>query len=237
MKKSIAVIGLGRFGLSLVKHLVNHRVEVIAIDTNPKAVNEAANYISQALICDSTNEAAIKECGIQNCDEAIIALGQNDPKTIVTTIVTTILLKNLGVEKITVRLDNPYYEKTLYSLGATSIISPLEIAGEKLAARVSSNSLVDYYNITDGYNVFDIVVGEIKEPISLIKLESPRRWGVNIILIKRNGKAFVPTAQDELQPRDHLFAFGKDMGVAALDRFLHDSEDETKELKKKGTEK
>ena len=234
MKKNIAVIGLGRFGLSLVKHLANYKVEVIAIDTTPKAVNEAANYISQALICDATNEEALKESGVQNCDEAIIAIGQNDPNTIVTTIVTTILLKNLGVSKITVRLDNPYYEKTLYSLGATRIISPLEIAGEKLAARVASSSLCDYYNITDGFNVFDLVVGDSVTPISLIDLASPRRWGVNIILIKRNGKAFVPTAQDEIKPNDHLFAFGKDIGIAALDRFLHDLDAENKLEKKKG---
>ncbi|MDY4788169.1 MAG: TrkA family potassium uptake protein [Bacilli bacterium] len=226
MRKSIAIIGLGRFGLSLVKHLSRSKVDVIAIDTNPKAVNEAANYVSQALICDSTNENGLKEIGVQNVDHAIIALGQNDPNTIVTTIVTTILLKNLGVPLITVRLDNPYYEKTLYNLGATSIFSPLEIAGEKLATKVASNSLIDYYNITDGFNVFDLVVGDSVTPISLIDLEAPRRWGVNIILIKRNGKAFVPKAQDELCPKDHVFAFGKDIGVAALDTFLHDLEEE-----------
>ena len=222
MKKNIAIIGLGRFGLSLVKNLANKKVDVIAIDNDPKAVNEAANYVSQAVICDSTNEQALREVGVQNCDQAVIALGQNDPNTIVTTIVTLIALKDIGVPFITVRLDNPEYKKTLMNLGATSIVSPHDIAGEKLAARLSSNSLVDYFRITDDYKVYDLVIGENVEPITLIDLASPRKYGVNIILIKRNGKSIVPKPEDEVLPGDHLFVFGKDLGVATLDRYFHE---------------
>ena len=222
MKKNIAIIGLGRFGLSLVKNLSNKKVDVIAIDNDPKAVNEAANYVSQAVICDSTNENALREVGVQNCDIAVIALGQNDPNSIVTTIVTLISLKDVGVPFITVRLDNPEYKKTLMNLGASSIISPHDIAGEKLAARIASDSIIDYYHITDDYNVFDLIIGDKVTPISLIDLASPRKYGVNIILIKRNGKSFVPKPEDKVLPNDHLFVFGKDMGVATLDKFFHE---------------
>ena len=222
MKKNIAIIGLGRFGLSLVKNLSNKKVDVIAIDNDPKAVNEAANYVSQAVICDSTNENALREVGVQNCDQAVIALGQNDPNSIVTTIVTLISLKEIGITNITVRLDNPEYRKTLINLGVTNIISPHDIAGEKLAARIASDSIIDYYHITDDYNVFDLIIDEKVTPISLIDLASPRKYGVNIILIKRNGKSFVPKPEDQVLPKDHLFCFGKDLGVATLDKFFHE---------------
>lgn len=221
MKKSIAVIGLGRFGVGLVKSLATKNVDIIAIDKCEENVSKIANVINHALICDSTNENALKQIGIKDVDHAIIAFGQNDPSTIVISIMTVIVLKNLGVKEITVRLDEPYYTDVLLKLGVNHIVSPFDLASERLALKVASNSVMDYYNVSSGYDVFEMIISDQIREMSLLDLNSPKRFKVNIILIKRGAQIFMPSSSDTVLPHDHIFAFGKKKGIMELDNFLH----------------
>ena len=220
MRKTIAVIGLGRFGVGLVKSFSNKDVNVIAIDKEKKNVAKVGQYIQDAFVCDSTKESALIEAGINNADVAIIAFGQDNESNIATTILTVIVLKNIGVKKITCRIDDPYYEPLLLKIGVDDCISPFNIASASLSLRVSSKSVMDYYNISDDYNVFELEVPENAKKISLIDLNSPSRFGVNIILVSRDDKSFMPNKDLVLEPKDHIFIFGKEKGVFELESFL-----------------
>jgi len=171
MRKTIAIIGLGRFGVGLVKALANKNVDVIAIDKEAKNVARVGDYIQNAMVCDSTKEDALIAAGINNADNAIIAFGQDNESNIATTILTAIVLKNIGVKTITCRIDDSYYEPLLLKIGVDNCISPFDIASESLSLKVSSDSVMDYYDVTDGYNVFELEVEEDVNPISLIKLD------------------------------------------------------------------
>lgn len=220
MRKTIAIIGLGRFGVGLVKALANKNVDVIAIDKEAKNVARVGDYIQNAMVCDSTKEDALIAAGINNADNAIIAFGQDNESNIATTILTAIVLKNIGVKTITCRIDDSYYEPLLLKIGVDNCISPFDIASESLSLKVSSDSVMDYYDVTDGYNVFELEVKEDVNPISLIKLDSPTKFGVNIILVKREGKVFLPTKNYIIKPQDHIFIFGLEKAVFELEKFL-----------------
>lgn len=79
---------------------------------------------------------------------------------------------------------------------------------------------MDYYNISDDYNVFELEIPENAKKISLIDLNSPSRFGVNIILVSRDDKSFMPNKDLVLEPKDHIFIFGKEKGVFELESFL-----------------
>ncbi len=98
-KKEFAVIGLGRFGGSICKALSEEGLEVLAIDLNEDRVNEYAQIASHAVIGDSTDEAVLKNLGMRNFDHVIVAIGEN----IQASILTTIILKELGVKLVTVK--------------------------------------------------------------------------------------------------------------------------------------
>ena len=59
MKKSIAVIGLGRFGLSLVESFSRLNVDIIAIDQNKESV-KSKRFVHNVYVVDSTDEEALK---------------------------------------------------------------------------------------------------------------------------------------------------------------------------------
>ncbi|HPV55279.1 MAG TPA: NAD-binding protein, partial [Bacilli bacterium] len=109
MKKTIAVLGLGRFGLGLVEELNKLNVDIIAIDINGASVQKAGEFVENAFICDSTNEDALREIGIENVDHAVVAFGSNFQASLI----TVITLKEMGVEKITVRIDDEKYASVM----------------------------------------------------------------------------------------------------------------------------
>lgn len=109
MKKEFAVIGLGRFGGSICKELMELGMEVMVIDKNEERVNEYANIVSHAVVGNSVDENVLKSLGIRNFEHVIVAIGDD----IQASILTTLILKEMGVNNITVKAQNDYHEKVL----------------------------------------------------------------------------------------------------------------------------
>lgn len=216
MKKSFAIIGLGRFGLSLVEELATYTEDIIAIDTDEKAVEKAAETISQAFVMDSTNEKALREVGIQNVDHAIISFGSRFEASIL----TLVTLKNLEIPRITVRVDNDHYLPIFQKLGATDIISPQRIAGVRLANRVASDNFNDYFKITNDFCIVEVSIRPDIEPVNLIQLDSRNKFGVNIILVRHQNKNYAPSATDVIYGGDTLFVFGKSSNILKFTNYI-----------------
>lgn len=217
MKKSFAVIGLGRFGLGIIEELSKLGADVIAIDTDEHAVERASKYVSYAVVCDSTNELNLKELGVSNVNHAVVAIGSN----LQATILTTAILSELGVKKITVRLDNDYYEKTILKVGATSIVYPEKSAGNRLARSIISDSFVDYFKVTNDHNVVQMIISDDFEPLMLSDLNSRNRFDVNVVLIIRDNKSFIPKGTDMIEPGDIILVIGKDPNIHKFEVFMH----------------
>ncbi len=204
-KKSYAVIGLGQFGIALVEELVDKGVDVIALDRNEESVKKVSNILSTCFVADSTNEDALTQLGIKDVDAAIIAFGENEKAMIL----TTVILKELGVKRIIVRVDNDYYIPIMERLGASEIISPQKSAGIALANRLESSDYKDYYKLDRKYDVVSIMVKPSFMPISIAELEPNQKHGVNIVLIvRKDGYSFVPKGEDKILPDDKVFVVG-----------------------------
>jgi len=222
MKKSVAVIGLGRFGLSLVSCLDKLNAVIIGIDFDMQAVAKAANCIQHVYYCDATKEEALREAGVQNVEHAIVAIGQNDSNKLVNTIVAVIMLKRIGVEKITVRLDDDSYMDILKTIGATDFIQPVKIACERIAHRIVIDNLIDYFNVAKDYNIFEVKLPEHFEEVAVRDLADKFKVKLNILLIHRDKNTFTPTADEILKPFDEIYIFGEKNSIAKTTAFLTD---------------
>ena len=141
--KSFAVIGLGQFGRSIVKELADNGMDVIAIDNNEQTAKEVAVDLPTTFIADSTDEKALKELGIGDVDAAIVAFGDNQEASVL----TTVILRELGVKNIIVRVDDDYYVPIMKKLGATEVITPQKAAGSALANRIGNEDFQEYYKL------------------------------------------------------------------------------------------
>ena len=211
-KKSFAVIGLGQFGRSIVEELVDNGRDVIAIDSDKEAVKRASSMLSTCFIADSTDEIALKELGIKDVDAAIVAFGSNKEASVLTTVV----LRELGVKQIIVRVDDDYYAPIIKKLGATEIISPQKAAGVALANRLGNIDYRDFYKLDDRYSIISILINPSFVPQTLIELNPKVKFGVNVVLIIRNGKSFVPGGNDTILPDDTCFVVGTDKEIRSF---------------------
>ncbi|AHL71238.1 potassium channel family protein [Bacillus safensis] len=213
MKKEYAVIGLGRFGGSICKALSEEGLEVMAMDMNEDRVNEYAKIASHAVIGDSTDESVLKNLGIRNFDHVIVAIGEN----IQASILTTIMLKELGVKMVTVKAQNDYHEKVLNKIGADRIVHPERDMGRRIAHKIISNNVLDYLELSDEYSLIEIVANSRLAGHSLLDLDIRARYGINIVAIKRGKEVIVsPLADEMIQKEDILIVIG---AVADIGRF------------------
>ena len=100
--KTVAVIGLGKFGFYIAKSLSRLNVKVIAADNDEKKVQEISEYVDDAYIIDSTSKVALEEIGIYNLSTVIVSIGEN----IEASILTVMALKDLNNKTVIAKAIN-----------------------------------------------------------------------------------------------------------------------------------
>ena len=215
MKKQFAIIGLGRFGGSICRALTEQGMEVMAIDKNEERVNEFASIATHAVIADTTDEKVLKDLGMGNFDHVIVAIGDD----IQSSILTTLMLKEVGVNHITVKAQNDYHEKVLRKIGADHVVHPERDMGRRIAHYIVSNNVLDYLELSEEYSIVEIKVNEILAGHSLIELDVRAKYGLNIVAIKRGKEIIVsPTAEDPLKQDDILIIIGADSDINRFEK-------------------
>lgn len=217
MKRDYAVIGLGRFGGSICKELSSEGMQVLAIDSDEDKVNEYKNIASHAVIADSTDEATLKELGIKNIDHVIVAIGDN----IQASILTTVVLTDLGVKKITVKAQNDYHEKILNRIGADQVVHPERDMGKRIAHNIISSNILDYLELSDDHSIVEVKAGGKMRGHSLANLDVRANYGCNIVAIKRDKDINVsPAAEEVLREEDILIVIGADKDISRFEKHL-----------------
>jgi len=204
-RKSFAVIGLGQFGTSLVEQLVANGEDVIAIDIEEENVKKIASFLNTSFVADATDEEALRQLNIEEVDVAIVAFGHAENASIL----TTVILKQLGVKHIIVRVDHDIYEPIVKKLGADEVIAPQKAAGIGLANRLRSLDYKDFYKLSNDYSVVCIAVREDFASTTIGELRPKEKHGVNVLLIQRkDGTTVVPGGKDEILAGDTVFVVG-----------------------------
>ncbi|WP_147802458.1 potassium channel family protein [Alkalicoccus halolimnae] len=221
MKKQFAVIGLGRFGGSIVKELNELGMEVLAIDVNEEKVNEYASVATHAVMADTTDENTLRSLGIRNFDHVIVAIGDN----IQSSILTTLMLVEIGVDHITVKAQNDYHEKVLSKIGAHKVVHPERDMGIRIAHNLVSKNVLDYLELSDEFSIVEIEAGARVDGYTLIDLDLRAKYGCNIMAVKRGEDINVsPAAEDVLKHGDVLIVIGADRDITRMEQDLFDDD-------------
>lgn len=204
--KSVLLIGLGRFGkyIAMKLHELGH--EVMGVDENEERVNDAMPYVTDGQIGDSTNEALLKSLGVKNYDVCIVTIGGDFQSSLE----TTCLLKELGAQKVVSRAEQDVQAKFLLRNGADEIIYPEKQLATWAAIRYSSDHILDYIELGDSCSIFEVSVPSAWVGKSVVEIDIRRKYNVNIIAIKKNGKInAVVTADTILSAEETLLVLGE----------------------------
>jgi len=133
-----AIIGLGRFGVTVAETLVKKGAEVIAIDNDEKKVEEARGFVTNSVCLDSTDEQALRAIDIGNVDAVVIAIGEN----IEVSILTAAILRKIGVGKIMAKVDSELHARILSIMGVQRTIFPEQYVGREIANLLISQHIL-----------------------------------------------------------------------------------------------
>ena len=190
--KNILLIGAGRFGRHIAVQLSQLGHQVMAVDTNEERINDVLPYVTNAQIGDSTNAEFLHSLGIGNFDVCLVTIGGSFQNSLE----TTSLLKELGAKCVVSRAERDVQAKFLLRNGADHIVDPEKQVAKWAAIRYSSNHIFDYVEIDDQHAIFEVEIPEGWIGKSVGELDIRRKYGINILGIKRSGKTEVSITPD-----------------------------------------
>ena len=190
--KNILLVGVGRFGRHIAVQLAQLGHQVMAVDTSEDRINDVLPFVTNAQIGDSTNADFLRTLGIGNYDVCIVTISGNFQNSLE----TTSLLKELGAKCVVSRAERDVQAKFLLRNGADHVVYPEKQVAKWAAIRYSSNHIFDYVEIDDQHAFFEVEIPERWIGKSVGELDIRRKYGINILGIKRSGKTDVSITPD-----------------------------------------
>ncbi|NEW09817.1 TrkA family potassium uptake protein [Paenibacillus sp. SYP-B3998] len=214
MRKQFAIIGMGRFGSSIAKTLSQTGFEVLAIDHRENIVQDISSIVTHAVQADSTDEEALKALGIRNFDVVVVAIGED----IQASILTTLILKEMGIATIVVKAVNDLHGKVLKKIGADKVVYPERDMGQRVAHHLISSNILDYIELSADYSIVEIKASKQMIGKNLRELDIRVKYGCNVIAIKQEEKLVIPPSAEELlNPNDILVIVGKNIDLQTFE--------------------
>ena len=211
--KQFAVIGIGRFGESLINELCRLGYEVLAIDVNGERVNDTVGTATHAIQADAMDQDTMKKIGIRNFDVVIVAIGNN----IQSNILTTIILKELGVKKVVAKAQNALHGKVLEKIGADYVIYPERDMAIKLARSLVSHNFLEQINLSPTYSIIELFAPRVFVSKTLNEISLRKKMQVTILAIRRGEDIIVSPGPDEkIGQSDILVVLGRNDNIEVL---------------------
>ena len=211
--KQIAVIGCGRFGMSLAITLGKLGNEVMVIDKDEEIINSIADKVTHAIICDVSVDGSLKELGLANFDICVVAIG-SDYKT---SIIATVEAKELGIPKIIAKATDSVQAMVLRKIGADRVIIPEKDMGVRVANNISNSNILDSINLSDEYSLVEISPMEVWVGKSIKDSEIRNRHHVNRVAIKnKDGLEINVGADYVIKSSDILLVAGRNDWIGKL---------------------
>ena len=204
--KNILLIGTGRFGRHIAVQLSQLGHQVMAVDTNEERISDVLPYVTNAQIGDSTNAEFLRSLGIGNFDVCIVTISGNFQNSLE----TTSLLKELGAKCVVSRAERDVQAKFLLRNGADHVVYPEKQVAKWAAIRYTADHIFDYIEIDEQHAIFEVEVPEGWVGKSIGKLDIRRKFGINILGIKRAGKTDVSVTSETVLAKDEtILALGE----------------------------
>ncbi len=211
--KQFIVLGLGRFGSAVATTLAEMGYEVLGVDTDVERVNGLKNKITEVVQADISDEKVLTELGAKNFDAAIVGVGSN----LESSILTTIILKEMGVKYIIAKAQNNFHAKVLEKIGVDKIVFPERDMGIRIARSLITPNIKDYIELEPDYSVVEIEAPSDFEDKTLSELDLRNKYGINVLAIKRDDNFNVsPHAKDVIKKRDFLIVIGETKKITKL---------------------
>jgi trk system potassium uptake protein TrkA len=177
--KRFVVIGLGNFGSSAAEKLTEMGHDVAVVDRDERAVERIADRVTQAAVGDGTEPETLQRIGADEADAAIVSTGDD----ITASVLAALALRDAGVREVYVKVISRGHARVMEKLGVTETVFPERESAQRLARRIASKQVVNYFELGPGFSAQEIAVPRHWVGRSLRELELPRQYRVSVIAV------------------------------------------------------
>lgn len=197
-KQTYAVFGLGRYGIAVAKELVDNGMEVIAVDTNERIVNDAVGILPVCKCADITDAEVFSQLGIANVDVVIIAMAGN----LEASVMAVTLCKEAGVKTVIAKCANEMHQKILKRVGADQVVFPENESGVRLAKNLLSSGFIDMISLSKEVSMIELDVRDEWVGKNLIDLNLRKKYSINVVAVRVGEKVEVGISPEQPLTRD-----------------------------------
>ncbi len=202
-KDTYGIVGLGRFGYALAIELATSGADLLVLDRDEEKVRELREYTESAYVVKSLDKKSLSETGIQNCDVAVVCIGEQMD----TSILTTLNLVSLGIPTVISKATSIEHGEILEKLGA-EVVYPEHDMAVRLAHRLEASRTLDFIQLSEKLNISKLIIPERIVGKTVLSVNLRGRFGINIIALENNG-----TLIESIDP-DYIFEKGDIMFVS-----------------------
>ena len=204
--KSVLVVGAGRFGRKMIEKLNDLGYEVMAIDRDESRINDILPLVTDAQIGDATDEAFLRSLGVDNFDVCFVAIGSDFQSSLV----TTVLLKDLGAKKVVARASMDIQRKLLLRNGADEVVYPEKQLAAWTAVRHTTDHVLDFVALDNEHAIYELSVPSDWFGKTVGELNIRKRYNLNILTLREADKTGVPVNSETFfTPGQTMFVLGQ----------------------------
>lgn len=208
----VVVCGLGRFGAATAQALSRMGHDVLAVDRDPKIVQEWARHISRVVEADTTNVEVLQTLGCADLGIAIVGIGTS----VESSVLTCANLVDLGIGQIWAKALSPAHGKILQRIGVHHVVYPEKDAGRRVAHLVTGK-LLDYIEFDDGFAIVKMRPPQECQGFTLAEAQVRKKYGVTVVGVKAVGEDFsYAVPQTRVSAHDLLIVSGR---AALIEKF------------------
>jgi trk system potassium uptake protein TrkA len=212
-KKSVLIIGIGRFGRYLACKFAELGNEVMIADLSEEKMSDLLSIVTSAQIGDCTNVEVLRSFGVSNFDICFVCIGSNFQSSIE----ITYQLKELGAPYVIAKANREIHEKFLLRNGADEVVYPEKEIANKTAMRLSANHVFDYIELTPEYCIIEIPPLDSWIGKTIAQVAVRGNYRINILATKKDDRMFpLPGAGHVFKNEEHLIVAGNRVDLVSL---------------------
>lgn len=215
-KMSYGIVGIGRFGSALATELAAAGADIVVIDSDEDKVREMRELTDNAYVVANLEKKTLTETGIQNCDVAVVCIGERMD----TSILTTLHLVSLGIPKVIAKASSAEHGVILEKLGA-EVVYPERDMAIRLANRLETSKALDFVQLSEKINITKISVPEKAVGKTVVDIDLRSHLGLNIVAVENDGAVTETVRPDYVfQKGDLIYLSGSKEGIRKLNEWL-----------------
>lgn len=183
MSRSIAVLGLGKFGSSLAESLYSLGIDLMVVDRDPERIREFASKSTVAVCANLESEEEIQALDLKHLDIVVVCMGTS----LAPSVMCVLEAKNQGVPFVMAKALSTQMGTILKKVGADQIINPEAESGMRTARALASPTILDLFDVGENLCMIEMIPDKKWIGKTLLELNLRQKRGINVIAMKEPG--------------------------------------------------